>query len=95
MESAAVAAVADEAGVPFLAIKVVVDSAGFRLPEIALTLCDEGGRLKSGALLQLVFMPGEWPGLLALARANAAAGRSMRALWSLAAPDLALSEVVN
>jgi len=93
MESAAVAAVANEAGIPFIAVRVVVDAAEARLPEAALTMCDEGGRLNRSSLLRLFLQPGEWPGLFVLARANAAAGRSMRKVWSAAGPDLALSEV--
>jgi len=93
MESAAVAVVAYEAGIPFIVVRVVVDAAGVRLPEVAVTMCDEGGRLKRSALLRLIFQPGEWRGMLRLGQANAAAGRSMRKLWSAAGPDLALSEV--
>jgi hopanoid-associated phosphorylase len=93
MESAAVAAVANEVGIPFLVVRVVVDAAGVRLPEVALTMCDEGGRLKKSAVWRLVFQPGEWRGMLRLGRANTAAGRSMREVWSAAGPDLALSEV--
>ena len=93
MESAAVAEVANEVGIPFLVVRAVVDAAGVRLPEVALTMCDEGGRLKRSAVLRLILQPGEWRGILRLGRANAAAGRSMRKLWSAAGPDLVLSEV--
>ena len=51
MESAAVAAVASEMGIPFVVVRVVVDAAGVRLPEVALTMCDEGGRLKKSAVV--------------------------------------------
>ena len=93
MESAAVAVLAYEAGIPYIVVRVVVDAAGVRLPEVALTMCDEGGRLKKSAVLRLIFRPSEWRGMLRLGRANGAAGRSMRKLWSAAGPDLALSEV--
>jgi len=93
MESAAVAAIAHEMGVPFIVVRVVVDAAGVRLPEVALTISDERGRLKRSAVLRLIFQPGEWRGMLRLGQANAAAGRSMSKLWSVAGPDLALSEV--
>ena len=95
MESGAVAAVASEMGIPFVVVRVVVDAARVRLPEVALTMCDEGGRLKKSALARLIFEPGEWGGMLRLGRANAAAGRSMRMVWSAAGPDLTLSEVQN
>ena len=93
MESAAVVAVANEMGIPCLVVRVVVDADDVRLPEVSLTMCDEGGRLKRSAVMRLIFQPAEWPGMLRLGRANAAAGRSMRELWSAAGPDLALSEV--
>jgi hypothetical protein len=93
MESAAVAAVAAEIGAPWIAVRVVVDAADVRLPDFALSLCEEGGRLKSSVFLWLVLRPGKWPGLFALARANAAAARSMRRVWSIAGPDLAHSGV--
>lgn len=95
MESAAVAAIAAEMGIPFIVVRVVVDAAGVRLPEVALTMCDEEGRLKKSAVLGLIFQPGEWRGMLRLGRANAAAGWSMHKVWSAAGPDLALSEVQN
>jgi hypothetical protein len=80
-------------GIPSLVVRVVVDAAGVRLPEVALTMCDEEGRLKKSAVLRLIYKPGEWHGMLRLGRANTAAGRSMREVWSAAGPDLALSEV--
>jgi adenosylhomocysteine nucleosidase len=91
MESSAVAAVAIEAGVPFIIVRVVVDSADVRLPRAALQMCDRRGRLKRSAVLRLIVMPGEWLGMMKLGRANGAAARSMRRVWSIAEPDLALS----
>lgn len=91
MESAAVAAVAKQAGIPFIAVRVVVDAATKSLPEGTQGMFDEDGRLKSASLIRLVIRPYDWWGLMTLARANAAAGRSMRKLWSAAGPDLGLS----
>ena len=93
MESAAVAAVANAAGMSFIAVRVVVDGADVRFPAAALTMCDEEGRLKRSSLFRMVVRPGNWGPLIGLARANAAAGRAMRSLWSAGTPDLALSEV--
>jgi hopanoid-associated phosphorylase len=91
MESAAVAAIAGHAGNPFIAVRAVVDAATTSVPVAALKMFDEGGRLKRRSLLRLVLRPLAWPVLVALARANAAAGRSMRRVWSAAGPDLGLS----
>ena len=95
MESAAVASVAAGAGVPFITVRVVVDTADMGLPASATSLCDESGWLNLGSALRLVFRPGDWAGLAALARANAAAGRAMRTVWAMARPDLALSEDIQ
>ena len=62
MESAAVAAVASEMGIPFVVVRVVVDAAGVRLPEVALTMCDEGGRLKKSACAGSFFSPASGAG---------------------------------
>lgn len=91
MESGAVAAVAEETGIPFIAVRVVIDAADVQLPKAALTMCDERGRLKTSSLFRFVLRPGEWGTLIDLARANAAAARAMRSVWTCGAPDLALS----
>jgi hopanoid-associated phosphorylase len=91
MESAAVAAFAGGTGVPFIAVRVIVDSADVTLPVTVMTLCDKEGRLKTAAIVRLLLRPREWPALMVLGRANAVAGRTMKMLASLAGPDLALS----
>jgi len=91
MESAAVAAIANQTGISFIAVRVVVDAAADSVPKSALMLFDEEGRLKRSSLTRLVLRPFEWPGLVVLARASTAAGRSMRTVWSAARPDLGLS----
>ena len=92
MESAGIARVAQEAGVPWLIIRVVGDVADQELPKAVTELSDENGRLRFAAVAGLVFRPRLWPTLIALGRANAAAGRSMRRVWEAAGPDLALGE---
>jgi hypothetical protein len=91
MESAAIAAVANQSGISFIAVRVVVDGATVSIPKAALGMFDEGGRLRKSSLIRFVLHPLGWPGLIALASANAAAGRSMRSLWSASGPDLGLS----
>lgn len=92
MESAAVARVAEDAGVPWLVVRVIGDAADQELPNSVTELSDENGRLRSGAVARLVFRPRLWPTLLRLGTANAAAGRRMRRVWAAAGPDLALGE---
>lgn len=89
MESAGVARVAEDAGVPWLVLRAVGDSAVHELPTVVAKISDDRGRLRPGAVVGLVLRPRLWPALIALGRANAAAGRSMRRVWSLAGPELA------
>lgn len=91
MESAAVAAVAKQSGISFIAVRAVVDAATVAIPKAAPEMFDEWGRLKKSSLIRFVLHPLGWPGLIALARANASAGRSMRRMWSAGEPDLGLS----
>ena len=91
MESAAIASVSKRAEIRFVAVRVVVDAATVSIPKAALGLFDEGGRLRKSSLIRFVLHTLGWPGLIALARANATAGRSMRSLWSASGPDLGLS----
>ncbi|MDN5872945.1 MAG: hypothetical protein L0H29_01005 [Sinobacteraceae bacterium] len=51
MESAALAREAQAAGLPFIAVRVVVDSARRRLPQLALDTVDDIGRPRAGAFL--------------------------------------------
>jgi adenosylhomocysteine nucleosidase len=92
MESAGLAGVAQDAGVPWLVVRVVGDVADQALPKAVIELSDEYGRLRFAAVAGLVFRPRLWPTLITLGRANSAAGRSMRRVWAAAGPDLALGE---
>jgi adenosylhomocysteine nucleosidase len=91
MESAAVARVAVEKDIPWIAVKVVVDAADQELPAAILTATGDDGRLRAGSVVGLILRPQLWRPLIALGRASAAAGQSMRRLWAMAQPDLALS----
>lgn len=93
MESVGVAQIARNAGVPWLAIRVVGDTADRELPKVVAEIADESGRLRARAVLGLALRPGSWPALISLGRANAAAGRSMRRVWTLAGPDLVAGEL--
>ncbi len=91
MESAGIARIAQDAGVPWLVVRVVGDAADQALPRAVSELSDDQGRLRLWAVAGLVVRPRLWPTLFALGRANAAAARSMRRVWEAAGPDLALS----
>ena len=95
MESAGVGRVATGIGIPWIAVRVVLDTAAVRLPEAALQAFDEGGRLQMGVLLRLVTSPGIWWSLVVLGWAGVVAGRSMRRMWSTAGPDLAYQSIGN
>ncbi len=79
MESAAIAAVAARARVPFVALRVVVDAQGDALPAGAEKWIDARGNTRSAAALRALVRPGDWPALWRLAlryrRANAVLGR--------------------
>ncbi len=91
MESAAVARVAFANHVPWIAVRVVLDTAGQDLPAEILTATDDDGRLRVGSIVGLILRPRFWRPVIALGWAGAAAGRSMRRLWAVALPDLALA----
>jgi len=81
MESLAVAQVAVARRVPFVAVRVIVDSAGDGLPESVTTAADAAGHLRLWRLLgALALSPSDLPALIRLARRYRAAGRSLAAL---------------
>lgn len=66
MESAAIAQVAGQAGLPFVALRVIVDTAADELPAAVLA-ASGGGRLRIGRLLaDLVRTPGDIGALISL-----------------------------
>jgi len=68
MESAAIASVAADACVPFVALRVVVDALGDRLPGDAEAWIDERGNRRLGTALRAVIRPSEWRALWTLAQ---------------------------
>lgn len=91
METVAVARVATEHNMPWVAVRVVFDAADQDLPAANLAATDDDGRLSAASVVGLISSPRLWRHLVALGRARAAAGRSMRQLWDVTQPDLALS----
>lgn len=80
MESAAVAEVAAQHNLPFIAARVIVDTAADRLPR-AVVAASRAGRVQFGRLLAgMVMAPGEIAGLVRLAHRYRIAMRSLRTL---------------
>jgi adenosylhomocysteine nucleosidase len=80
MESAAVAEVAARHNLPFIAVRVIVDTAADRLPR-AVVAASRAGRVKFGRLIAgLVLAPGEIASLIRLAQRYRIAMRSLRAI---------------
>jgi len=68
MESAAIAAVAARARVPFIALRVVVDARDDALPANAEKWIDARGNTRGAAALGAIVRPGEWQALWRLAQ---------------------------
>jgi adenosylhomocysteine nucleosidase len=80
MESVAVAAVAADRQLPFIAVRVIVDTAADRLPR-AVVAASRAGRVQFGRLISgLVVAPGEIAALMRLAQRYRIAMRSLRAI---------------
>lgn len=81
MESGALAELAAARAIPFLALRVIVDSAGVAVPASALAGTDAYGRTRAGALLlSLLRRPADLPALLRLAGGYRTAARRLRLL---------------
>jgi adenosylhomocysteine nucleosidase len=84
MESSAVAEVAVASHVPFLAVRVIVDTALDSIPD-SVTAASASGQVRIARLLTgLVRSPGDLMALVRLSRRYAAAIRSLRAVAKLA-----------
>jgi len=92
MESAAVAQVAAERGLPFVAVRVILDPAGLALPRGLGRAVDDRGRVQPAqVLIRCLLDPLGWPRWAVLVHGFLAARRAMRTVAELSAPDLALS----
>ncbi len=81
MESFAVAEVAAAHGLPFVAVRVIVDTAGDELPAALVGAADASGQLSIARLLRsMVLRPASIATLLRLARRYGAARGSLRAI---------------
>ncbi len=92
MESAAVAAEAQRAGVPFMAIRAVVDPADMTLPQCAIASVDEFGKLRPLRLLKaLAKNPVEFFALVRLGRNFHAAQSTLSIVARLVGNNLFIS----
>jgi len=84
MESGALAAAARTRGIPFAALRVVLDGAGEALPA-ALDVIDEAtGEVRAGgALATIVLRPRLWPAAARLARRQRLAARRLGAIMAV------------
>jgi nucleoside phosphorylase len=86
MESAAIAQVAGQAGVPFIALRVIVDTAADELP-VAVLAASVGGRLRVGRLIGgLLRAPGEVGALIRLSARYRIASRVLAAVAGPGSP---------
>jgi len=93
MESATVAQIAAEHELPMLVIRVVLDAAAVSVPHGLGRVIDDAGRVRvSQLMIRVVLDPRDWPRWPGLVRYFLTARRAMRTVWSLTAPDLALSD---
>lgn len=78
MESGAIAAVAADAGLPAVAIRVVADSAADTLPPGIERWIDSSGRRRAAPIVAAALSPAQWPVLAALARRHGVAQRALK-----------------
>lgn len=91
MESAAIAQAARQAGVPFVAVRVVVDTADMGVPRSAIRATDEFGRLHIARLLfSLLTRPADLSALIRLGQGFRAAQATLKTTARLAGPELCL-----
>jgi hypothetical protein len=81
MESLAIAEIAQTHGLPFIAVRVIVDSAGDSLPRAVTAAADSEGHLQVWRLMgELLRTPADLGPLLRLAQRYRAANRSLAAV---------------
>jgi adenosylhomocysteine nucleosidase len=96
MESAAVAAVAQEAQVPFMVVRALADSADTTIPDITLNAIDEFGRLSFLKLiLGLVQHPTELLAMVRIGRNYRAAQKTLAAVAWLTGKNLLVERVAT
>ena len=93
MESGEIARVAHQRGLPFVAIRAIVDSADMKLPRTARSAMSESGRIRlENVLLGMLFRVTEIPSMIALARAFRAAQKTLSSAAMMTGPALLAME---
>jgi adenosylhomocysteine nucleosidase len=80
MESAAVAEIASHHNLPFIAVRVIVDTAADALPRAVVYASQAGSVQMSRLIAGLILAPGEIPALIRLSQRYRIATRSLRAI---------------
>jgi len=89
MESAAIAALATEMGVPFAVIRAVADDAASGIPACVGNSMDSGGQVLMSRLMAcLALRPWQWPTLLRLGRQFSKAKVTLSSVARRLGPDL-------
>lgn len=93
MESATIGAVAGQAGIAFVAVRVVLDQASDPLPEIVAHAADQTGAITPRRLIgYLLCHPRELASLNRIARNFSVARRALRRIARRAGPDLSFAK---
>jgi hypothetical protein len=77
MEAAAVAEVAAQAGLPFVAVKAISDSLRFPMPDLSRFIDGGGSFAKGKFLFHTALRPGSWATIAQLARNSSLATRKL------------------
>ena len=89
MESQHVARAARTAGIPFLVVRAIADTADARLPAWTLAAIDQEGRVRTARMAAAALSrPADWGTLITLGTASAAASSRLRRLVAAAGPLL-------
>jgi adenosylhomocysteine nucleosidase len=87
MESAAAARVAIAAGIPFMALRVIVDTADTSLPPATMAGMTPDGTIRTGPVLRAILRrPQDVPGLIGIGIAESKARQSLKRIAAVAAP---------
>jgi adenosylhomocysteine nucleosidase len=78
MESAAIAAVAADFGIPFASVRVIADGCADALPDNVAQWIDAKGRQRIAPMFGIALTPAQWPRLVTLAQRYRIAARTLR-----------------
>lgn len=88
MESAAIAMAAQQAQIPFMAIRAIVDDARTTIPVCINSAMDQYGNINPARMLRLLLMhPSAWPQLMRLGRQFKAARSTLFRVAIISEPD--------